>query len=172
MSYYIGVDPGLSGAIGILDSKGSFVAVHDMPLIETETGITKIVNLKRVKETKREVDGATLRDILLPYKKSKAVVEQVHSMPEQGVVSVFNFGYSYGVAVGVIQSMGFNLLKVPPNKWKTRLGLDSDKNKSLDLARSLFPEASEYIKLRKNDGRAEALLLAVYLKGLKKGLKK
>lgn len=70
---------------------------------------------------------------------------------------------SYGIAIGVVRSLDIELNKVPPSTWKAELGLTSDKNKSLELARELFPEAKEYLKLKKHDGRAEALLLAYYL---------
>jgi crossover junction endodeoxyribonuclease RuvC len=161
--FLIGVDPGFTGGIGILDSKGRFVAVHDMPLIKTETGKVKIVNLKRVRETKQEVDGVGFRNIVTAYKKSRGVIEAVHAMPEQGVVSVFNFGLSYGIALGVMQCLDLNPVKISPNKWKKDMKLNSDKSVSIEKARELFPEASEFLKLKKHDGRAESLLLAYYL---------
>lgn len=163
VKYLIGIDPGYTGAIGILDGKGKFVAVYDMPVIEKETGKTKIVNLKRVKETKREVDGVGVRDILKPYKtNSKGIIEAVHAMPEQGVTSVFNFGCGYGVVLGVMQCLDLSPYKVPPNKWKSDLGLNSDKVLSIELALELFPEAKSQLTLKKHNGRAEALLIAFW----------
>lgn len=172
MVYYIGIDPGFKGAIGILDSKGKFLAVYDMPISETPTGKTKIVNFKRVPEVKQEVNGLELSKLMLPYKKGKGIIEAVHAMPDQGVTSVFNFGTSYGIALGVMQTLELCPAKISPHKWKGDLNLNDDKTLSIELAKKLFPEASEYLKLKKHDGRAESLLLAYYLKNILKESKK
>lgn len=85
-------------------------------------------------------------------------------MPEQGVVSVWNFAQGYGTILGVLGSIGVKPKRVPPSKWKADLKLNSDKHLSIQRALELYPDASNYISLRKHDGRAESLLLAHYLK--------
>ena len=160
----MGIDPGYKGAIGILSGRGRFIAVYDMPIEIINKKGTKIVNFKRVSEFSQEVDGLKLSEILLQYPNAKAIIEKVSSMPDQGVASSFNFGTSYGIAIGCVRGNRFELSKVPPNKWKAYFNLSSDKILSLELARELFPEAKEFLKLKKHDGRAEALLLAEYLR--------
>lgn len=141
----IGIDPGLSGALGILDSAGEFVGACDLPVIRDR-------NLAWI-------DGDLLRSVLLGFEGSKRVViERVSAMPKQGVASSFQFGVGFGSILGVVQSLGLPLELVTPVTWKRALGLSSEKHASLHKARLLFPAAD--LRLAKHDGRAEALLIA------------
>ena len=90
------------------------------------------------------------------------IVESVHSMPRQGVASTFKFGMAYGAAISLAERFNCPWHLVAPKKWKKLLGLDSDKDNSLELARSLWPNAP--LSRKKDNGRAEALLLAEYLR--------
>jgi hypothetical protein len=86
------------------------------------------------------------------------VVEKVHAMPKQGVSSTFKFGMAFGVALSLSKRFKTGVVMVTPQLWKKSLKLSSSKLLSLDLARSLFPNAP--LTLKKHDGRAEALLIA------------
>ena len=90
------------------------------------------------------------------------VVEAVHSMPAQGVASSFKFGMAYGAALAMAERFNSPWHLVTPQKWKKEMGLSSDKNDSLELARELWPIAPLLRKL--DNGRAEALLLAEWLR--------
>jgi len=83
-------------------------------------------------------------------------------MPKQGVSSTFKFGMAYGAALSVAQRINTNFHTVSPRVWKKALKLDSDKNLSLSMARDLWPTAP--LARKKDNGRAEALLLAEYLR--------
>lgn len=89
-------------------------------------------------------------------------IEDVHAMPEQGVTSTFRFGYNAGILLGVLEALNIKVLRVKPAVWKGGLGLDADKKKSLTLARKLFPRYSRYFQRFKDNGRAEAALIAHY----------
>lgn len=149
----LGIDPGFSGAIAILDlASKTLISVHPMPVaISTISG-------------KKSVDPTILTDLLRPHVSSLefAVVEQVSAAPKQGVVSVFSFGQGYGTILGVLGALGVRTKLVVPSVWKGALGLSSDKRQSLALAKKLFPENSESFSLLKHDGLAEASLLAHY----------
>jgi crossover junction endodeoxyribonuclease RuvC len=90
----------------------------------------------------------------------EVVVELVHSMPKQGVVSSFKFGVVYGQALSLAQRFRAPWHLVTPKVWKKEMGLSSDKNESLAMARELWPEAP--LSRKKDVDRAEALLLAEY----------
>jgi Holliday junction resolvasome RuvABC endonuclease subunit len=90
------------------------------------------------------------------------IIEAVHSMPGQGVSSSFKFGMAYGAAISIVERFNCTWHMVTPQRWKKALQLDSDKQKSLDLARQLWPNAP--LLRKKDNGRAEALLLAEYLR--------
>jgi crossover junction endodeoxyribonuclease RuvC len=87
-------------------------------------------------------------------------MEQVHSMPNQGVSSTFSFGRAVGVISAVCELTNYPFHLVTPQRWKKHFGLTADKNEALDLARKLFPAAK--LKLKKDINRAEALLIAEY----------
>lgn len=149
----IGIDPGLSGAMGFLRD-GKFFGVEDIPTTLRGSG-----------NVKYEIDAAGMRRIMLNAKSHDAdcevLLERVNAMPGQGVSSVFSLGDSFGVCRAVVSSLNLPLYLVPPVKWKKHFGLDSDKEKSRALAAKLFPEAP--LELKKHADRAEALLMARYL---------
>jgi crossover junction endodeoxyribonuclease RuvC len=144
---YMGVDPGFTGAWGMIDHNGKFIACGDMTHNEKHILSNDVWSEMR--------DAVDKQDI-------EIILEAVHAMPGQGVSSSFKFGMAYGAAIAVIERFNCTWHMVTPQKWKKALQLDSDKQKSLDLARQLWPEAS--LLRKKDNGRAEALLLAEYLR--------
>ena len=92
----IGIDPGLSGAIAILEDK-KVLNILDMPVM-TEG-----------KKNKRQINSAQLVNIIKKniHKTDEisVVVEQVNAMPGQGVTSMFNFGQTFGAIKGVCAAL-------------------------------------------------------------------
>ena len=83
-------------------------------------------------------------------------------MPGQGVASTFKFGRAVG-AIDAVADMMFGVWHiVSPQRWKKSMGVTQDKMKSLNLARELWPNAP--LSRMKDHGRAEALLIAEYLR--------
>lgn len=149
----IGIDPGLTGAIGVL-SDGVFVAVYDMPTVAKGSG-----------SVKREVDPAglisLLREQVEPDAAVSVVLERVNAMPGQGVSSVFSLGDSFGSARSSIAACRYEMHYVAPVSWKKHFKLERDKELSRALAVKLFPTAP--LNLKKYSDRAEALLMARWL---------
>ena len=144
----LGIDPGFTGAIAFLNDEGT-LKVFDMPLM-------KIQN-------KKQVDPYKFQRLLGEVACIEfAIIEDVHSMPNQGVASTFRFGYNAGILLGVLTALRIEVLRVKPSVWKSSLGLSRNKKQSLELAKKNFPNYSEYFKRAKDDGRAEAALLAYY----------
>jgi hypothetical protein len=151
---YLGIDPGLSGALCLYQADGVF-AMLDMPTIERK------VNGK----VKRQLDPYTLGNWLDVHRNGVkfATVEEVGSMPSQGVTSSFNFGFSTGVIHGAVAANQIPLRTVRPGIWKKEFGLlGQDKDASRMAASRLAPHLAHHWPLKKHDGRAEAFLLAVY----------
>ncbi|HEX4025882.1 MAG TPA: hypothetical protein VHX52_14450 [Steroidobacteraceae bacterium] len=147
MTLTLGIDPGLAGALALLDPDGLPELVADLPIIRDRSLAW--------------VDGGALQGMLLDAlrgRQCRAVVERVSAMPRQGIASAFCFGVGLGSILSVMQTLQLPLELVTPAVWKRALGLSSDKRTSLDKARLLFPSAD--LRLAKHDGRAEALLLA------------
>ena len=144
---YLGLDPGFSGAWGMINHKGEYISCGDM-LHDDKFIATNAVFA--------EISQARDRQDL------QVIVEAVHSMPGQGVSSSFKFGMAYGAAISLAQRLNCPWHIVSPRMWKKALKLDSDKDKSLLMARELWPMAP--LTRKKDNGRAEALLLAEYLR--------
>lgn len=148
MKIYCGIDPGFSGAWGMIDEHGKYVSCGDM----INDGNFILAN-----HVWAEMSQARDRQDI------EVVVEAVHSMPKQGVSSTFKFGMAYGAAISIAQRFNVHVNGVAPRVWKKALKLDSDKDTSLLLARELWPNAP--LARKKDNGRAEALLLAYWLRG-------
>ena len=144
---YLGFDPGFSGAWGMVNHHGEYVGCGDM-----------INNGKHIltDEVMHEINKARMGDDI------EVAIELVASMPKQGVASTFKFGMAFGATIALAERIHCPFHFVTPNVWKKALGLDSDKNRSLALARNLWEEAP--ISRQKDNGRAEALLIAEWLR--------
>lgn len=154
MTYTVGIDPGLTGAIAILRS-GEYYDLMDMPVI-VKGGSGKV---------KYEVSPVAithyLRSKIAPSEGAASIIERVNSMPGQGAATVFSLGDSFGCARAVLACFGLPYRDVTPTVWKKHFGLSSDKEQSRALATKLFPQAE--LHLRKHHDRSEALLMARYL---------
>ena len=151
-SFILGVDPGFTGGIAITD--GKVLHVVDMPV--NRKGLRPVIDEKELCRFVRTH----------AHRIKCAIIEDVHAMPDQGVVSMFRFGYGAGTVNGILHACGINVIKVKPAVWKVGLGLSKSKQASITMARQLFPEyANNYFTLKKHDGRAEAALIAHF--GLK-----
>jgi crossover junction endodeoxyribonuclease RuvC len=149
---YIGVDPGLGGALAVIDSDGN-VDLYDMPVMEYSVG----------KKKKRRIDIVSVRNLLRNMANSghAAFIEEVNAMPGQGVTSMFNMGYGLGILHAVLTCLYIRTVRVRPQAWKKEFGLiKKDKGDSIRVAQELFPHAD--ITLKKHHGRAESLLIAEY----------
>lgn len=145
----LGIDPGLGGAFAMWDSGLNFLLVHDMPI-------------KPMSKGKKAVCAATCADILDAMEPDVALIERVHAMKGQGVSSCFNFGVSYGIVQGVVTAHRIPLHLITPQEWKKHHRLGSDKGAARGLASRLFPsQAALFLRIR-DDGRAEAALLALF----------
>jgi crossover junction endodeoxyribonuclease RuvC len=144
----VGIDPGLSGAVAILDDENNLWAVFDMPIMQAS-------------KTKRQVNPADLARIIKENCPDIVIIEAVHAMKGQGVSSMFNFGKSAGVVEGVCAALGIPMMFVTPQKWKKRAGLiGKDKDMARTKAIQLYPDAP--LARKKDIGRADAILIARY----------
>ena len=140
---YGGIDPGKKGAIAFVSNDLSKVLVFPMPELEKD-----------------------LIPLLSPLKKEIVCisVEKQQPFPEQGISSTFKLARHYGIILGILKTLNIPHEEVPPQKWKKFiLGNCKGKRKllkklALEKASSLFPS----VKLGKHDGKADALLLALY----------
>jgi len=102
-----------------------------------------------------------LFNTLVEWDPELVVIEAVHSMPGQGVRSMFTFGRALGTVEGCVESLGVRCDSIPPHTWKQKVGVTKDKRSALALASRMWPRQRELFALLKHAGRAEAALLAV-----------
>jgi crossover junction endodeoxyribonuclease RuvC len=162
----IGIDPGLSGAIAVVDlDSNTLVDMIDMPLFEKPTE-------SRVSGVFRYIDIQGLSSMIDTYAPhtSIAVLEEPGAMPGQGLGSTFRFGHICGQLHGLMAGHYIPTVPVKPGVWKGALGLTSDKDTSRVFASQLFPDYGYLWAKKKHNDRAEAALLTVYGKKYLKGV--
>jgi len=150
----IGIDPGINGAISILENK-KILEVYDTP--------TMIDG----KKNKRQINSAQVTNIIKERlnndKKVVVVVEHVNAMPGQGVTSMFNFGQSFGVIKGICAALSLPIYFVRPSKWKKHFNLiKTNKDASRTKVIEVYPEISSKLHRKKDSNRADAILIALY----------
>jgi crossover junction endodeoxyribonuclease RuvC len=146
-----GIDIGFTGAISIYRPALGLIEVHDMPVMKSAKGKT-ILNLHGVLDIlEREDDTPHI-----------AVIELVNAMRGQGVSSTFRFGEQKGSIAMAIAAQGLPVHYVTPQRWKGHFGLSRDKGVSRSVASQRFPQIAPQFARVKDDGRAEACLIALY----------
>ena len=106
------------------------------------------------------LDAAALAHAIRDMKVQHVVVENVHSMPKQGLSSTFKFGMGVGIIHGVAGALRLPLTLVTPSQWKGFHSLSGpDKEASRALAIRKWPEHNKHLDRKKDADRAEALLI-------------
>lgn len=116
---FLGVDPGQTGGLAVMNDDGSLCSIRKMP------------------ETERDVcDAFTACPPL-----ALAIIERVHSFPDQGVASSFKFGMNYGLLRGILVALGIAFEDTPPQTWQRYMHCLTHGNKNVSKARAqtLFP---------------------------------
>ena len=148
----IGIDPGLSGAIAILENN-KVLNIFDMPV------------MAEGKKNKRQLNSAQLVSIIKdgtkPESEIAVVVEQVNAMPGQGVTSMFNFGQTFGAIKGVCAALELPIFFVRPSKWKKHFELiNSSKDSSRTKVIEMYPSLSSQLAKKKDVNKSDAILIA------------
>lgn len=151
MTRLLGIDPGLSGALAIVETIGgvpTLIDAVDMPV--TGSG------------AKARVDVIAASAWIAGHAPSTAFVERGQSFPRQGISSTFLYGRAVGAIETVVALSNVPLMLVEPAVWKRKLRLPGkDKEAARQRALQLFPRAHALLARRKDHGRAEAALIVI-----------
>lgn len=150
---YLGIDPGLSGALAFFDTSKAHLSIIDMPTVEVER------NGKKKRELSPQMMASMIR---LCDGDITAVAERVGAMPGQGVSSVFSFGRSLGMVEGVLSGMQIPYTLITPQTWQKAAQVRGGKDGSRQRAAELFPAYAALFARKKDDGRADAACMAWY----------
>ena len=148
----IGIDPGLSGAIAILENN-QVINIFEIPV------------MSEGKKNKRQLNSALLvsllRENINKSEEVAVVVEQVNAMPGQGVTSMFNFGQTFGAIKGICAALDLPIFFVRPSKWKKHFELiNSSKDSSRTKAIEMYPKLSNQLAKKKDVNKSDAILIA------------
>lgn len=147
---YLGIDPGNNGSLCILDDREIvFIDYKD----------------KALRGYIQHIKGLNKDNIVV-------AVEEVNSMPKQGVKSTFTFGTNYGLIQGMLQALEISYILVKPQIWQRKLLIPakSDKKKIASIILNIYPNASIYgARGGLLDGRSDSLCIAHYMKLYYKG---
>ena len=148
----IGIDPGLSGAIAILENN-KVLNIFDIPV------------MSEGKKNKRQLNSALMVNLLKENINKEeevvVVVEQVNAMPGQGVTSMFNFGQTFGAIKGICAALDLPIFLVRPSKWKKHFDLiNSSKDSSRTKVIEMYPSLSSQLSKKKDVNKSDAILIA------------
>lgn len=166
ITIYIGIDPGLDGALAVLDSNSNQVYFTDTPtLIVTGKGKSK-------RHCSPLEMAQSVRKLSAGNWTLKVALESVHAMPGQGVTSMFSMGVGFGMWQGVLAALQIPYELVTPQRWKKAMidGQGKDKDASRQVAMRLFPQSAKELARKKDHGRADALLIAAYIRNRDNGI--
>lgn len=148
----LGIDPGAGGALALIETSQNTLTLIDMPIVEVKRG-PRIV---------RQVSAPLIAEALRPYLITHAFIEKVGAMPGQGVSSMFAFGRAAGVLEGVLAGLQIPMTLVTPQEWQKHMRVVGGKDGARARAAQLFPKYADQFSRKKDDGRADAALLAEY----------
>lgn len=151
---YIGIDPGITGAIGVLFPYEE-QAVYDLPTMQNARAAEK--GRKRL-----HIDALRLSVLLEIFDRHECrVFVEYTQAGMKGALANYSLGHSSGIIMGVLSALGFTYEMVRPQEWKKEFGLlKSEKDASRKQAEALYPFLA--LSRKKDHGRAEAILLAEY----------
>jgi hypothetical protein len=164
--YFVGIDPGLRGAIAIINQDCKLLEYWDMPTYSNS-------KKKKMTAVGGIVDIMGIIKKFCRYNIFSVTIEKSQSMPNQGVVSSFANGRSFGQLEGVMNSLRVDYYLVSPREWtmkifkkfKSDIAQLKHKERSLAIAKKLFPSLALTRPRGKKlslDGRSDAALIAYY----------
>jgi Holliday junction resolvasome RuvABC endonuclease subunit len=152
MRFIGGIDPGLTGALAVLDFQNFHLHLWDTPTVTVKVGT------KERKRCEPDAYAQALRHFPLDY----ATIENVASTPNDGHVGAFTFGKVTGIAIGCCAGLDIPLASVSPAKWKMAMQVPADKREATHRASNLFPHCTAGWSRLMDNGRAEAAIIALY----------
>tara|TARA_R110000824_G_scaffold261284_1_gene449881 strand:+ start:130 stop:630 length:501 start_codon:yes stop_codon:yes gene_type:complete len=151
----IGIDPGITGGIVVLNEEGDIVQALRTPIY--------------IEKSKKHYDVPGMREILMRAAKEGgqplAGIEKVGTLPRDGRVGAFNFGVGYGLWLGLLSGLYISYMEITPQGWQSRMlaGLPKGpqiKASAVRASKSLFPHIP--IGVKADWGIADAALIAEY----------
>lgn len=159
--YFIGIDPGINGALACIDQSGNIQRIAVMPVIKVGT--------------KNKLDPRSIIAWFKQCLKEKDIrivaIEEQRAMHKQGVTSTFSIGRGYGTLEGIVAALALPYELIRPTDWQHEMfrGLPKGKTKELSIrvAQQLYPK-QDFKKTSRcttlHDGCTDAVLLSEFIR--------
>lgn len=152
----MGVDPGSKGAIATLDPVEFTLRVSSIPTRKFKRKSGRLVT---------QVNPMELYRLVLVHAPGKAILEEVGTRPDEGAVSAFSFGQTFGTIRTTLELAEVPLELVTPATWKRLTKTPADKDGAVAWADRLFPQCKALWRGPRGGlqhDRAEAAIMALY----------
>lgn len=157
----VGIDSGVTGGVAFIGERTA--SVFDMPVRAVRVG----------EKLRNKLDAHALAKLLrlhCPADESAVVyLEQLHARAEQGSSGKRNGMQSQGAMMelfggicATLDILRMQVVPVYPIAWKRFYALDSSKTAAREMATRLYTGLAHDFRRVKDDGRAEAMLIAHY----------
>lgn len=150
MPLILAIDPGASGALAFFNVEAGTLDIIDTPTVQ----------IKRGAKLKTEISPQMLAAIIRPRQPDIAILELVGAMPGQGVSSMFQFGRGVGMYEGALAALQIPVTYVTPQGWQKAVNARSGKDGNRQRAAEIYPAYAQLFARKKDDGRADAALMA------------
>lgn len=149
MPHIIGIDPGLTGAICVLDTS-NYALIEHMHMPTMKSG------------TKNTVNGIAVTDFIAAQSDVIGVcIENVSAGPNDGKAGAFSFGKAAGICIGVVQAFNLPMHSVAPQSWKKKAGLlKTEKDAARSLALQYYPSVKDLALKGKGQALADSIFIA------------
>jgi crossover junction endodeoxyribonuclease RuvC len=150
----LGIDLGKTGALAaILKEATALITVHDMPILNDGP------------KGRPAINGPLLAQLIAETHAAEAFIETIGPRPFEGVVQSFAFGRAKGLVEGVCASLNVSITWLTAPQWKRLTNIPAGKDGVKDMARAeccrRWPAQASLFSRKRDDGRAEACLIAV-----------
>lgn len=175
---YIGIDPGAEGAMAVLFDDRTWLL--DAPVIRQDGRARPDVPLMLtdIHRVKAAASAACIVAIEVPVPLRNWARNGADQSPcprcgqrpggeVRGTIANAQLNKLVGLWAGLFAALDCEVIEVRPHVWKGALlrGMpDTGKESAMKLAVMMHPEVGQYLKRKKDNNRAEALLIAEWCK--------
>jgi crossover junction endodeoxyribonuclease RuvC len=148
----IGIDPGIVGALALVGRNGALTDVADVPVLRDGSGGRAAVNEPLPAE------------LLARWHGGEVACEFVAARPGESALGAFSFGRCRKLIEGAFGALRLPIRFLTPPVWKRTIGIPAGrggKDAAWSGAIRRLPDKASFFARIKDDGRAEAALIAL-----------
>jgi len=155
---YLGIDPGKKGALAAIYNEGQTVESWHVPMVSNEYNLRAMLQLL-VKFQHLRKDGWRV----------ETGIEEQNPRPTDSKHTAKMVGFSQGLWSMACAANSLPFQVISPRSWKPKyVAKGATKQESILAAITIYPEVE--LPLKKDEARAEAILIADYLMRMERKL--